>query len=75
MYRSTTLSLTFAVALASQLALGGCSKKEDVNVSTPPTDTSASAPSMSASASVGTTSGAESMGSAAASAGAMAASK
>jgi len=76
MNRSTTLPLTLAVALASQLALGGCSKKEDVT--TPPADTSASAPDMSASASMGTASAAtDGMGSAsaAASAGAMAASK
>jgi len=31
MNRSIPLSLTLAVALASQIALGGCSKKEDVN--------------------------------------------
>jgi len=69
MYRSTTLSLTFAVALASQLALGGCSKKEDVNTP-PPADTSAaSAPDLGASAGAGTSS----MGAAASSA--MAASK
>jgi len=57
MNRSITLPLTLAVALASQFALGGCSKKEDVN--TPPADTSASAasaPDMSSSASVGTAS-------------------
>ncbi|HEY9023573.1 MAG TPA: hypothetical protein VIP05_04670 [Burkholderiaceae bacterium] len=57
MNRSITLSLTLAVALASQFALGGCSKKEDVN--TPPADTSASAasaPDLSSSASVGTAS-------------------
>ena len=48
MNRSIPLSLTLVVALAAQLALGGCSKKEDVV--TPPTDTAASAPDMSASA-------------------------
>ena len=72
MNRSMTLSLTLAVAFASQLALGGCSKKEDV--ATPPADTPASAPDMSASASTGSASSAPA-DSAAASAGAMAASK
>ena len=43
MNRSMSLSLTLAVALASQVALGGCSKKEDVT--TPPVDTAASAAS------------------------------
>jgi hypothetical protein len=42
MNRKLTLTLTLAVALASQFALGGCSKKEDI---TPAADTSASAPS------------------------------
>ncbi len=42
MNRSITLSLTLAVALASQVALGGCTKKEDV--ATPPVDSTASAP-------------------------------
>jgi hypothetical protein len=41
MNRSISLSLTLAVVLASQVALGGCNKKEDVNA---PTDSSASAP-------------------------------
>ena len=54
MNRMIPLSLTLAVALASQLALGGCSKKEDVT--TPPTDTAASAPDMSASSSMGSAS-------------------
>jgi len=43
MNRSIPLSLTLAVALASQLALGGCSKKEDVPP--PAVDAAASAPS------------------------------
>ncbi len=57
MTRSITLSLTLAVALASQVALGGCSKKEDVN--NPPADTStsaASAPDTSASSTMGASS-------------------
>jgi hypothetical protein len=57
MNRSIPLSLTLAVALASQVALGGCSKKEDVSV--PPADTSASAasaPDLGASATMGTAS-------------------
>ena len=73
MNRSMSLPLTLAVVLASQVALGGCSKKEDVN--TPP---AASAPDMSSSASVGTASApmdSISSASAAASAGAMAASR
>ena len=41
MNRSISLSLTFAVVLVSQVALGGCNKKEDV---TPSTDATASAP-------------------------------
>ena len=41
MNRKLTLTLTLAVALASQLALGGCNKKEDV---VPSVDTTASAP-------------------------------
>jgi hypothetical protein len=41
MNRSISLSLTLAVALASQLALGGCTKKEDVNT-VPTADTGAS---------------------------------
>jgi len=41
MNRSIPLSLALAVALASQVALGGCSKKEDV--SPPPTDSAGSA--------------------------------
>ena len=79
MNRSMSLSLTLAVALASQVALGGCSKKEDVN--TPPADmpaSGASAPDLSSSASVGTASApmdSISSASAAASAGAMAASR
>jgi len=48
MNRSIPLSLTLAVALASQLALGGCSKKDDVTTS-PTADVAASAPDMSAS--------------------------
>ena len=58
MNRMIPLSLTLAVALASQLALGGCSKKEDVN-NTPTADSSASAasaPDMSASSTLGTAS-------------------
>jgi hypothetical protein len=53
MNRSISLSLTLAVALASQVALGGCSKKEDVT--TPPVDTaaSASAPDLGASGTMG----------------------
>ena len=47
MNRSIPLSLALAVALASQVALGGCSKKEDVT--TAPADAAASAPDMSAS--------------------------
>ena len=43
MNRSISLSLTLAVALASQVALGGCSKKEDVST-TPTSDSTASAP-------------------------------
>ena len=54
MNRMIPLSLTLAVALASQLALGGCNKKEDVT--TPPTDTAASAPDVSASGSMSATS-------------------
>ena len=41
MNRSISLTLTLAVVLASQVALGGCNKKEDVNA---PADTSASSP-------------------------------
>jgi hypothetical protein len=52
MNRSISLSLTLAVALASQLALGGCNKKEDVA----PTDSAASAPDMTASSSMSATS-------------------
>jgi hypothetical protein len=48
MNRSITLSLTLAVALASQLALGGCTKKEDVTTA-PTADTTASAPDTGAS--------------------------
>jgi hypothetical protein len=58
MNRSTSLSLTLAVALASQVVLGGCSKKEDIS-NTPPPDlpaSSASAPDMSSSATMGTAS-------------------
>ena len=79
MNRSMSLPLTLAVVLATQVALGGCSKKEDVN--TPPADmpaSAASAPDMSSSASVGTASApmdSISSASAAASAGAMAASR
>jgi hypothetical protein len=51
MSRSIPLSLTLAVALAAQVALGGCNKKEDVTA--PSTDTAASAPDMSASSSMG----------------------
>jgi hypothetical protein len=51
MNRSISLPLTLAVVLASQLALGGCNKKQDVN--TPPGDTAASAPDMSSSSSMG----------------------
>jgi hypothetical protein len=54
MIRSLSLSLTVAAVLASQLALGGCSKKEDVN--TPPADTAASAPDLGASSAMGTAS-------------------
>jgi len=54
MNRSISLSLTLAVALASQVALGGCSKKEDVG--TPPADTAASAPDLGASGTMGTAS-------------------
>jgi len=57
MNRSMSLPLTLAVALASQVALGGCSKKEDV--ATPPPDLPASAASasdMGSSASMGTAS-------------------
>ena len=54
MNRSISLPLTLAVVLASQLALGGCNKKEDV--ATPTTDTAASAPDMSASSSMGASS-------------------
>ena len=54
MIRSISLPLTLAVVLVSQLALGGCNKKEDVN--TPPTDTAASAPDTGASGSMGTAS-------------------
>ena len=50
MNRSISLPLTLAVVLASQLALGGCNKKQDV--ATPTTDTAASAPDMSASGSM-----------------------
>ena len=89
MNRSMSLPLTLAVVLATQVALGGCSKKEDVN--TPPADVPASAASasdMSSSATVGTASapmdsissasaaaGSDAAASAAASAGAMAASR
>jgi hypothetical protein len=41
MNRSIPLSATLAVVLVSQVALGGCNKKEDVNTSP---DTAASAP-------------------------------
>ena len=51
MNRSISLSLTLTVALAAQIALGGCSKKEDVT--TPPVDTAASAPDLGASSSTG----------------------
>lgn len=50
MNRKISLSLTIAVALASQVALGGCSKKEDV--ATPTADTTASAPDSGASGSM-----------------------
>ena len=50
MNRSIPLTLTLAVALAAQVALGGCSKKEDVV--TPTADTTASAPDASASSSM-----------------------
>jgi hypothetical protein len=42
MNRSIPLSLALAAALASQFALGGCTKKEDV--ATPSVDATASAP-------------------------------
>ena len=78
MIRSLSLSLTVAAVLASQLALGGCSKKEDVNT-TPPADTAtsaASAPDLSASATMGTASTPmDSISSASAVAGASAASQ
>jgi hypothetical protein len=52
MNRSISLSLTLAVALASQVVLGGCTKKEDVNTPSADTSTSAaSAPDASASGS------------------------
>lgn len=44
MNRSISLPLTLAVVLVSQVALGGCNKKEDVNTST---DNAASAPATS----------------------------
>ena len=50
MNRSISLPLTLAVVLVSQLALGGCNKKEDV--ATPTTDSAASAPDLSASGSM-----------------------
>ncbi len=50
MNRKISLSLTIAVALASQVALGGCSKKEDVV--TPTADVTASAPDTGASGSM-----------------------
>ena len=53
MKSSISLSLTLAVALASQLALGGCSKKEDVAPTTPDASTAASAPDMGASSTMG----------------------
>jgi hypothetical protein len=52
MNRSIPLSLAFVVVLASQVALGGCSKKEDVGAAPP--DTSASAPDTSASSAMST---------------------
>ncbi len=52
MNRSISLSLTLAVALASQLALGGCTKKEDVNTA-PTADTGASSAMSSASTPMG----------------------
>jgi hypothetical protein len=55
MNRSISLSLTLAVALASQLALGGCSKKEDVTTA-PTADTTASAPDTSASSAMSSSS-------------------
>ena len=54
MNRTIPLSLTLAVALASQVALGGCSKKEEVG--TPPGDTAASAPYMGSSGALGASS-------------------
>jgi hypothetical protein len=46
MNRSISLPLTLALVLASQLALGGCNKKQDVGA--PANDTAASAPDMGA---------------------------
>jgi hypothetical protein len=57
MNRSIPLSLTLAVALASQLALGGCSKKEDVN-SPSAADAAASAPDTGASSAMSSASAA-----------------
>jgi hypothetical protein len=54
MNRTIPLSLTLAVALASQVALGGCSKKEEVG--TPPGDTASSAPSMGSTSTMGASS-------------------
>jgi hypothetical protein len=54
MNRSIPLSLTLAVALAAQVALGGCNKKQDVTPAS--TDNAASAPDMTASSSMGATS-------------------
>jgi hypothetical protein len=54
MNRSIPLSMAFVVVLASQVALAGCSKKEDVGAAPP--DTSASAPDTSASSAMSTAS-------------------
>ena len=54
MNRMIPLSLTLAVAVATQLALGGCNKKQDVT--TTPSDTAASAPDLGASGSMGSAS-------------------